>query len=110
MPKRKYQKPLKLETDFAEALERFAQTDPAEVRAEIAADADEAQQRVRLVQREDGGHPLLIYKVGARTKVDLAYREGTLWATQQQMSDMFGVNVPSVSRHLKNIFDEGELD
>jgi hypothetical protein len=108
MPKRKYQKPLKLDLDFNEALERFAQTDPAEVRQEIAKAVQD--QRVRLVQREEGGHPLLIYGTDRGVRVDLAYRGQTLWATQQQMSDMFGVNVPSVSRHIKNIFEEGELD
>ena len=30
--------------------------------------------------------------------------------TQKQLSELFGVNIPTISRHLKNIFDEGELD
>jgi len=33
----------------------------------------------------------------------------TFWATQNQMAEMFGVTVATISRHLKNIFEEGEL-
>ena len=66
-------------------------------------------ERVRLVQREDAGHPLLIYATPKGVQVDLAFRGGTLWATQVQMVDMFGVDLSGISRHLKNIYDEGEL-
>lgn len=34
----------------------------------------------------------------------------TVWGTQQQIADAFGVNVPAVSRHIANIFEQGELD
>ena len=38
-------------------------------------------------------------------------REGeTFWATQKTMADVFDVNVPAISKHLKNIFEDGELD
>ncbi len=66
--------------------------------------------RVRLVEREGAAHPLLIYSTAKGINVDLAFHGGSLWATQDQMADMFGVNIPSISRHLKNIFEEGELD
>ena len=33
----------------------------------------------------------------------------TFWATQKTMAEVFGVNVPAISKHLKNIFEEGEL-
>jgi hypothetical protein len=33
-----------------------------------------------------------------------------MWLTQQSMSQLFGVGVPAISKHLKNIFAEGELD
>ena len=33
----------------------------------------------------------------------------TLWCTQKAMAQLFGVGVPAISKHLKNIFDEGEL-
>lgn len=34
----------------------------------------------------------------------------TVWLTQQQMSQLFGRDVSTISRHIKNVFDEGELD
>jgi hypothetical protein len=67
-------------------------------------------QQVRLVQHAEGGDPLLIYTTGRGAKVELPFKDDTLWATQKQMAEMFGVQVPAVSKHLKNIFDEGELD
>ena len=33
----------------------------------------------------------------------------TFWATQKTMAEVFGINVPAISKHLKNIFEEGEL-
>ena len=33
----------------------------------------------------------------------------TLWRTQKTMAQIFGVGVPAISKHLKNIFEEGEL-
>ncbi len=33
----------------------------------------------------------------------------TIWTTQKGMSEIFGVEVPAISKHLKNIFDAGEL-
>ena len=34
----------------------------------------------------------------------------TVWLTQQQMADLFGVQIPAISKHLANIFREGELN
>lgn len=34
----------------------------------------------------------------------------TIWASQKEMSRLFDVGVPAISKHLRNIFDEGELD
>ena len=34
----------------------------------------------------------------------------SLWITQKAMAELFGVQVPAISKHLKKIFEEGELD
>ncbi len=40
-----------------------------------------------------------------------AYVEGeTLWLTQKAMAQLFGVGVPAISKHLTNIYEDGELD
>ena len=33
----------------------------------------------------------------------------TIWATQKTFSKLFDVGIPAISKHLKNIFDSGEL-
>lgn len=42
-------------------------------------------------------------------KVQVVIKDETLWCTQKAMAQLFGVGVPAISKHLKNIFDEGEL-
>lgn len=43
-------------------------------------------------------------------RVDVVIRDETLWLTQKALASLFGVQVPAISKHLKNIFEEGELD
>lgn len=43
-------------------------------------------------------------------QVRLQLKDGTAWLTQKQMSELFNVDVSSISKHLKNTFDEGELN
>lgn len=45
----------------------------------------------------------------AEGKVQVVIKEETLWCTQKAMAQLFGVGVPAISKHLKNIFEEGEL-
>ena len=42
-------------------------------------------------------------------KVDTILHNETIWLTQNAMAELFGVNVPAISKHLKNIFEDGEL-
>ncbi len=42
-------------------------------------------------------------------KVKVAIRDETLWITQRGMAELFGVNIPAISKHLANIYEEGEL-
>ena len=43
-------------------------------------------------------------------KVEVVIKDETLWCTQKAMAQLFDVGVPAISKHLKNIFEEGELD
>ena len=43
-------------------------------------------------------------------KVQVVVKDETLWCTQKAMAQLFGVGVPAISKHLKNIFTEGELN
>ena len=37
------------------------------------------------------------------------YKDENIWATQKAMATLFDVNIPAISKHLKNIFEAGEL-
>lgn len=43
-------------------------------------------------------------------RVQVVIKNETIWCTQKAMAQLFGVGVPAISKHLKNIFEEGELD
>ena len=43
-------------------------------------------------------------------KVQVIIKDETIWATQKAMAQLFGVGVLAISKHLKNIFEENELD
>ncbi len=42
-------------------------------------------------------------------KIDIRFEGETFWLPQQKIADLFGVDRTSISRHLANIFKEGEL-
>lgn len=42
-------------------------------------------------------------------KVQVVIKDDTIWCTQKAMAQLFGVGVPAISKHLKNIFEEEEL-
>lgn len=46
--------------------------------------------------------------ISLEVKLDAAHE--TVWLTQQQIADLFGVKQPAISKHLNNIFKSGELD
>ena len=43
-------------------------------------------------------------------KVEVILRNESIWLTQKRMAELFGVGVPAISKHLKNIFESGELE
>ena len=52
----------------------------------------------------------LLYSMpDADGKVQVVIKDETLWCTQKAMAQLFDVGVPAISKHLKNIFEEGEL-
>ena len=52
----------------------------------------------------------LLYNMpDAEGKVQVVIKDETIWCTQKAMAQLFGVGVPAISKHLKNIFEEGEL-
>lgn len=54
---------------------------------------------------------LLMYQTeDGLTKIDVHLDNDTVWLTQAEMAELFGKNISTISRHISNVFDEGELD
>lgn len=53
---------------------------------------------------------LLFNTTDRKANVSVHFHNGTFWLTQKAMAELFGVRVPAVSKHLKNIFETEELD
>ena len=57
---------------------------------------------------EQGKFLLYTAKEGA-VKVEVFFRGETVWLTQKGLAELFGVRVPAINKHLKNVFETGEL-
>lgn len=52
----------------------------------------------------------ILYKeISENVAINVVIKDETLWLTQKSMAELFGVDLSSINRHLKNIFTEGEL-
>lgn len=57
------------------------------------------------------GIQFLLYRAPEQEGVvQVCVKDDTLWATQKAMAELFGVNRPAITKHLQNIFAEGELE
>lgn len=58
----------------------------------------------------NNGFEFLIYKAAdEEVSVNAVIKDDTIWLTQKSMAELFDVNTPAISKHLSNIFNEGEL-
>ncbi len=59
---------------------------------------------------KEGFNEILLYNTpNGKVKVEIYLQNETVWLTQQKIADLFGVQRPAVTKHLKNIFETGEL-
>ena len=47
---------------------------------------------------------------GGAVKVECILHDETIWLTQDRIAELFGVQRPAITKHLKNIFESGELE
>ena len=52
---------------------------------------------------------LIYHAAEGDVSVNAIIKDETIWLTQKAMAELFGVNVPAISKHLANIYEEGEL-
>jgi hypothetical protein len=63
-------------------------------------------------QLESVGQPnrvVLYTTADGKVTVDVVFAQENFWLTQRAMADLFGVKIPAISKHLKNIYESGEL-
>ena len=57
------------------------------------------------------GFDFLIYRAAdEEVSVNAVIRDDTIWLTQKSMAELFDVSISAISKHLSNVFDEGELN
>ena len=53
----------------------------------------------------------LIYNtLQENVKIDVVVKDETIWLTQKAMAALFDVQIPAINKHIKNIYNEGELE
>ena len=52
---------------------------------------------------------IILYQPDELIKLEVRLENETVWLTQTQIAELFGVKQPAILKHLKNIFDSGEL-
>ncbi|RLD51341.1 MAG: hydroxyacid dehydrogenase, partial [Bacteroidetes bacterium] len=60
-------------------------------------------------EAENQSEIVLYITTDGKIKIDTIFQNETIWLTQKKMAELFDVNIPSISKHLSNIFKEGEL-
>ncbi|MBQ7697404.1 MAG: virulence RhuM family protein [Paludibacteraceae bacterium] len=53
---------------------------------------------------------IVLYQPNEQFQLEVQLRDDTVWLTQSQIAELFGVQRPAITKHLRNIFNEGELD
>jgi len=63
-----------------------------------------------LTPKDKAAEFLLYRSPSGEIKVEVFLHNENIWLTQKRMADLFGVGIPAISKHLDNIYEEGELD
>ena len=64
----------------------------------------------RIPAKEEFNEILLYTTPNGKVKIEIYLQNETIWLTQQKIADLFGVQRPAITKHLKNIFESGELE
>lgn len=62
-------------------------------------------------QQQNNNSEIILYTTtDGKVKIDTIFQNETIWLTQKKMAELFDVKRPAITKHLKNIFESGELD
>lgn len=63
------------------------------------------------MNNQDKNNQIIIYSTGdGETKIEVKMKDETVWLSQKQMAELFDCSVDNISLHLKNVFQEAELN
>ena len=71
--------------------------------------SDGTTEERRLTMRDEMTEFLLYTAPDGQVKVECILHDETIWLTQKRIAELFGVGIPAVSKHLDNIYQDGEL-
>ena len=60
-------------------------------------------------EAENNSQIVLYTTPDGKVKIDTIFQDETIWLTQKKMAELFDVQRPAITKHLKNIFESGEL-
>ncbi|NTW33578.1 MAG: virulence RhuM family protein, partial [Bacteroidetes bacterium] len=65
----------------------------------------------KIIHKKEGFNEILLYTtLNGKVKVEIYLQNETIWLTQQKIAELFGVDRSVITKHLLNIFSEGELN
>ena len=59
-------------------------------------------------ERQHNGE-IVVYQPDEITRLEVRVENETVWLTQAHLAQLFGVNQPAISKHIRNIYSSGEL-
>ena len=69
-----------------------------------------SKQLIPILSTQDQTTDFLLYTApNGEIKVEVLLSNETIWLTQERMAELFGVQRPAITKHLKSIFESGEL-
>lgn len=69
-----------------------------------------SKQLIPTLSTQDQTTEFLLYTApNGNIKVEVLLNNETIWLTQERMAELFGVQLPAITKHLKKIFDSNEL-
>ena len=63
-----------------------------------------------MTQSHNQSEIVLYTTTDGKVKIDTIFQSETIWLTQKKMAELFDVKRPAITKHLKNVFESGELD
>ncbi|MBM9519146.1 virulence RhuM family protein [Desulforhopalus vacuolatus] len=75
----------------------------------VTTEQPESKEERRLTTKDELTDFLLYTAPNGQVKVECILRDETIWLPQKRIAELFGVGIPAISKHLDNIYQDGEL-